>query len=102
MKICFLKTLDSFYSPASSFDPPFTRTSDPLVKVNSTKVLPRQPCCLGDTEQTGTVKVDPARKFKCTTSAKYIYHVDLNCLTILIIGSQFQPEYSPANRSCLF
>ena len=26
--------------------------------------------CLGDTVQTGTRKVDPARKFKCTTAAR--------------------------------
>ena len=26
--------------------------------------------CLGDTVQTGTGNVDPARKFKCTTAAR--------------------------------
>ena len=67
-------------------DPP--RTSAPMVKVNTTvrkhKVWPRQPCCtgwsyrvsalliqsLGDAAQTGTGKVDPARKFKCTTATR--------------------------------
>ena len=51
------------------------------------KVLLRQPCCTGwsywvsalltqspgDTVQTGTGKVDPARKFKCTTAARAGY-----------------------------
>ena len=48
----------------------------PLVKVNSTynrvnlvvsALLVQSP---GDTVQTGTGKVDPARKFKCTTAAR--------------------------------
>jgi hypothetical protein len=29
--------------------------------------------CPGDTVQTGTGKVDPARKFKCTTAARELY-----------------------------
>ena len=59
----------------------------PLVKVNSAymkhKVWPRQPCCIGwscwlsslltqcpcGTGQTGTGKVDPALKLKCTPAA---------------------------------
>ena len=55
-----------------------SRKSAPVVKVNSTymkhKVWPHQPCCtieLG-TVQTGTGKVDPAQKFKCTTAARDI------------------------------
>ena len=61
----------------------YSRTSDPLVKVNSTKGLTALTLlyrlvllsiCLihpmsGDTVQTGTGKVDQTRKFKCTTAA---------------------------------
>ena len=60
-----------------------SRTSDPLVKVNWTQSLTASTllhwlvllsvCFIypmsGDTVQTGTGKVDPARKFKCTTAA---------------------------------
>ena len=73
------------------------RTSAPLVKVNSTYmksdrvnlVAPAISCwlsalltqCPRGTVQTGTGKVDPARKFKCTTAAR-----DLEQIVYLIFN----------------
>ena len=45
-----------------------SRTYSPLVKVNS--ILTQSQ---GDTVQTGTEMVDPARKFKCTTAARGVH-----------------------------
>ena len=63
----------------------YTRTSDPLVKVNSTQSLTASTLlhrlvlsalftqCPGDTVQTWTGQLDPARKFKCTAAARVYY-----------------------------
>ena len=70
---------DSWYIFAS-----ISRTSDPSIKVNSTWSLTASTLlhrlvywvsasftqCLGDTVQSGTGKVDPARTFKCTTAVR--------------------------------
>ena len=50
-----------------SYPPVQSRTSAPLVKVNSTYMK------LG-TVQTGTEKVGPARKFKCTARFILVSH----------------------------
>ena len=66
------------------------------------KVWPRQPCCtglsywvsalltqsLGDTVQTGTGKVDPARKFKSTTAARISYVMNFEILKFYDIKLQ--------------
>ena len=74
----------------------FTTHLCPLLKVNLTymmhKVWPHQPCwtsescwlsalltqCRCCTVQTGTGKVDPTRKLKCTTAARVMFYFSLN------------------------
>ena len=80
-------------------------TSDPLVKVNSTKSLTALRLLhrlvllivcfiypMSGRVQTGTGKVDPARKLKCTTAAcellsSKIYWEEQNCFKLLMIIS---------------
>jgi len=65
--------------------------------------------CPGDTVQTGTVKVDPARKFKCTTAARHtfvFYNVwllkidKINCLSVIFCISILMTNLHSIVRYC--
>ena len=66
------------------------------------KAWPRQPCCTGQScpqsqVQTGTRKVDPARKFKCTPTARvltsWLQLPECNCS--ISVQSQLQYKLGP-------
>ena len=52
-----------------------------VAQASPIECLPMLTHCPGDTVQTGTGKVDPARKFKCTTAAHEYEHEDIYIIT---------------------
>ena len=56
-------------------------------KINSVSALSTQ--CPEDTVQTGTGKLDPARKFKCTKAVRDLRSLTLGCKDIGIKKSVF-------------